>query len=150
MCNPSCKTCSGPSATECVECKSGLLVQLDKTCQQGCPSNAFIKDNIKCEKCHPTCSSCQDAEDVDCTSCLSGLYMLPSKKCDSTIPKGHFLDGKEVVKCHDSCETCNGVGPTNVCHALHQRSSDSIRNLNALTAPKTISPTKKLAPMSSK
>lgn len=37
--------------------------------------------------------------------------MLPSKKCDSTIPKGHFLDGEQVIKCDETCETCNGVGP---------------------------------------
>jgi hypothetical protein len=114
MCDQSCKSCSGPTALDCIECKSALLVQLDKSCKSGCPSNSFIANNVRCERCFTTCKDCSGPNDVDCGNCIDGFIKLPNSKCDSQLPPRHFLNNaNEAQPCHSTCQTCDGETSSN-------------------------------------
>lgn len=107
-CNNTCKTCSGGSSLDCIECKNGLLVQPNKTCKAGCPLGSFA-NGIKCDLCHPSCESCTNGLVTGCIKCKAGLYLLPSLTCESVVPPGNFVGAGGVVQqCFAKCESCSG------------------------------------------
>ena len=81
-CDDTCKTCSGPSNTDCTSCETGFFLDKDGTC----------------EPCDKSCATCDGPADTDCQTCPIG-YVLGDK-------------GDCVVPCDPSCDTCDGPSDT--------------------------------------
>ncbi|KAF8344015.1 insulin-like growth factor binding protein [Cantharellus anzutake] len=129
-CSSLCKTCKGPSSTDCLVCGAGMSslggqcvsVSSNGVCSNPNPSNGtYVVNNAKneCDTCPSTCTACQipgfsvvsSIDQVQCTACLPG-YVLSGGKCLTKCPDGRFIDPKgdgfTCVACDSSCSTCAG------------------------------------------
>ncbi len=86
-----CKTCTGPTQLDCLECADGLFKTHEATgkfrCNNFCP-NEFFENNItkSCEKCLDGCILCSDG--INCILCKEGYSLKDEicvKKADSSI-----------------------------------------------------------------
>jgi len=107
-CDPSCKTCSGPLANNCLSCHpeatSNRVYDKDKKTCDPCAKCFACKDDkgknkaTAC-KCDESCKTCKDAGKENCTDCEDD-YKLSGGKNPSTC---------EPV-CHKSCKECTEPG----------------------------------------
>ncbi|KDR81943.1 hypothetical protein GALMADRAFT_114788 [Galerina marginata CBS 339.88] len=130
LCSPSCRSCTGPSSSECVVCASGQYLfngscveaNADGVCEG---TNGMIADNNKneCDGCGAKCTSCKipnftgasTVNQLQCTGCLPGFF-LSQGKCVETCPSGTFVspqDNLNCIACSSSCGTC--AGSANFC-----------------------------------
>ncbi|EWS75215.1 leishmanolysin family protein (macronuclear) [Tetrahymena thermophila SB210] len=106
-CHSSCKTCTGPSQSNCTSC-----------------FDSFYLDNNQCQTCLSPCDNCSISQD-NCTSCING-YNLNSNKCEiicdsscqtCSAPKspnsctsckdGFYLDKGQCKPCQSPCSKCS-------------------------------------------
>jgi proprotein convertase subtilisin/kexin type 5 len=101
LCHGSCLTCRGPAYNQCLDCRSGELLQ-NNLC--GCPEGKFRSPVTNlCEPCQSPCVNCGESA-TKCKSCQpTALYSPGVCYCDG----GKLLDGLGI------CFT-----PTNACHSL--------------------------------
>lgn len=78
-CHSSCKSCYGPTNTNCLSCLPGL-VYYQNTCRKNCPVGTFFRRNFiqECVKCHPLCETCTGAMPSQCSSCQQSLFLEQS------------------------------------------------------------------------
>ncbi|KAL4502619.1 hypothetical protein ABPG73_014376 [Tetrahymena malaccensis] len=106
-CHTSCKTCSGPSQSNCTSC-----------------FDSYYLDNNQCKACLSPCDNCSQSQD-NCTSCINGYTLNTNKceiNCDSTCqtcsaPKdsssctsckdGFYLDKGKCKPCLSPCSKCS-------------------------------------------
>ena len=85
-CDPSCSTCDGQQASQCVTCFDRFYL-------------AVIDDDDDvdgtCESCDSSCLTCSGPSDQECLSCDPGL----------------FLFNGTCASCDPSCLTCDGPSP---------------------------------------
>jgi hypothetical protein len=68
-CNIMCRTCSGPSATECTSCKTNALLDNYKSCK--CAHKNYLDPSTNsCAPCHPNCYECAGPGQLQCTQCI--------------------------------------------------------------------------------
>ncbi|KAL4503914.1 hypothetical protein ABPG72_022544 [Tetrahymena utriculariae] len=108
-CHSSCKTCSGPSQSNCTSC-----------------FDSFYLDNSQCKACLSPCDNCTKSQD-NCTSCING-YTLNTNKCEITCdsscqtcsaPKnpnnctsckdGFYLNKGQCKSCQSPCSKCSNA-----------------------------------------
>ncbi|KAL4493856.1 hypothetical protein ABPG73_010134 [Tetrahymena malaccensis] len=98
-CDGSCKTCSGPLETDCIDCKveAFKINPISKLCQ------CTLENCLTC-----------DLNGVECIKCIDG-YTLKDKKCTfCDTNNGYFIDSLNICQqCHSSCMKCNGPNETN-------------------------------------
>ncbi len=120
-CDSSCKTCTGPSARQCVTCPSGVGVRVDGscgfcdmlvdgfllngTCSLTCPDGMWADgDTVACLPCSSNCSLCSGGSRL-CTACNPGSYLSLST-CYTTCPRGQYgINGSWT--CSDCSEEVN-------------------------------------------
>lgn len=90
-CDESCKTCSGPSNKDCVQCEVGwarvedACVDVDECAAETPPcSEAQYCENVNgsyiCEECDSTCVGCTGKGPANCKECIAG-YTKQSGQC---------------------------------------------------------------------
>ncbi|KAL4449107.1 hypothetical protein ABPG74_021099 [Tetrahymena malaccensis] len=119
----------------CQVCATGNFLQFDKTCNNSCPSSAYVDSSNKQCKCDPNavvvngqcvcnnkyyqngnkCFSCSSNCDVcqnssSCQKCSAGYYLLPDGSCNlcdtqSGLYKYH-LNVDRCGKCQSNCSVC--------------------------------------------
>lgn len=107
-CHPSCKKCNGSLYTDCLECKDGLVENIDKTCTPQCKTATYNITATKCAQCHSSCKNCEGPELNQCTECYnSSRYFLNSeRKCidcldsyEQDLDICNFTRPLKVVRC---------------------------------------------------
>jgi hypothetical protein len=105
VCHPTCRTCNGTLATNCVTCpSSAVLVSGKCDCKPGFGLNPA---GNRCIPCLETCTSCLTTDYSSCTACKA--YMtLSAGSCTPNI--GYYFDlaQKACSGCHFYCKTCTG------------------------------------------
>ena len=126
-CSPTCKTCNGPSSTDCKSCLSPLLLMNSK-CISLCPPTWFKLQN-KCIKCDSSCKTCT-GKATQCTSCKTS-HKLVGASCQPFCSVGFFKKDKACVACHLTCLECSKGGPqgcTKCINSLHFHKGQCIKN----------------------
>ena len=111
-CSPLCKTCNGPSSSNCIICGAqqytlnGNCVSTDSN--GVCQGSNMVADNNKheCDSCPAKCTTCgipgfnvaSTINQVQCTGCLPG-FVLSQGQCVESCPSGTFVDPKDNVTC---------------------------------------------------
>lgn len=104
-CHDACKTCSGTSHTQCIECTDGYLMR-NGICTR-CPPGQFLnraQEIPVCSSCFHECSECLGPNQDDCTHCESPLNLMGSR-CVSCCSNSTDVAGREC------CHCINGQGP---------------------------------------
>ncbi|EAS04209.2 zinc finger lsd1 subclass family protein, partial (macronuclear) [Tetrahymena thermophila SB210] len=115
-CDPSCKTCSGPSSSNCLTCSRGLILH-DNECINSCPEQ-FYYDVVNdiCSPCNSKCLTCSGSGSDNCLSCKLNTYLDPSThRCVEGCNKNQYIDhvSKECKQCDILCKTCYGPDSNN-------------------------------------
>lgn len=88
-CDPSCKTCMGPTAYDCLTCKT-IIGYADKTttgpgpCQKIiCTDGQYLFINLTttksfCLQCQPRCQTCNSNFPIFCTKCKAEFLEFPT------------------------------------------------------------------------
>jgi hypothetical protein len=113
-CDPSCKSCNGPNANDCIDCNDGAFLNESNVCQAcaddcltcgGCgtgectackPGKVLVNGDCYCD---PSCQTCSGMTNQDCLTCALASQFLVNGKC---------------VTCDSSCAACSDSGP-NAC-----------------------------------
>ena len=107
-CNETCRTCSGPSSSECTSCNSGFLVSGE--CRTACDSGftpVVTASESTCDACPSDCLVCvyvATTETVQCSQCDSNFYLV-SGECESECPDTTYPSPFSY-----SCLDCGIVG----------------------------------------
>ena len=104
-----CKTCSGPTEKECLDCHSNFFDSLEKKCVDVCP-NGYYGDKINnvCGKCD-NCKFCNENNPSMCIECFGELFLL-NNKCIKDCGNSYFKNNKNntCVNCDKTCYNCEG------------------------------------------
>ena len=111
-CDGTCKSCSGPSALECLSCKSTGTTNLyfySNECREECPVGFYPNSTNHCLACHGTCRTCLTSNTPnDCQSCDLPLKLY-SNQCLSQCPDyfANYQAPTVCDPCHDKCVRCD-------------------------------------------
>ena len=102
-------TCSGPSTSQCLSCKSDAkLVNGICTCKDG---NFYPNPtSAACESCDSACLTCASAGSLQCISCHLGAQ-LQGPAPNSCICKSNSPDPTACVICAVECLSCDYTAP---------------------------------------
>jgi len=107
-CHHHCRTCSGPSHTQCIDCKESLLLK-DGLCTP-CPHGHFLnraQEVPTCAACHHSCSECSGQSQEDCLNCEPGLNLLGGR-CIPCCPTNSTSTTRQQQDC---CPCIHQLGP---------------------------------------
>jgi len=112
-CHYSCRTCTGPSASQCIDCSttSHRTIEINS-----CFCNPRYYDNglAICSSCHFTCYTCSSSTSTSCLTCaVSDFRIILSSNNSCPCMVGYYsLSSPNSVcaLCHYSCWTCTGSG----------------------------------------
>lgn len=104
-CHAACKTCTGPSHSQCIDCSDGFMIK-DGICTR-CPPGQFLnraQEIPVCSSCYHDCSECSGSNEDDCTHCDAPLNLMGSR----CVP---CCTNASVIAGSDCCHCMNGQGP---------------------------------------
>lgn len=109
QCNPTCGTCSGPAASQCLTCTDVTYTFNNGICTKGtCDPGSFYDSTANlCKRCLPFCNSC--VTDKACAICQDGFNPV-SGYCTEVCG-----DGKRFVLPCDDGNNVNGDGCSSTC-----------------------------------
>ncbi|KAL4504648.1 hypothetical protein ABPG73_021495 [Tetrahymena malaccensis] len=100
-CNSFCKTCNGPSITDCLTCQESYAV-VNNICVSACKANQFWDfSKHQCIDCSDCCATCSGTSNQQCLSCQNSIMTLSSSVC-------------QFNQDNRTCNSCN----TNVVNSL--------------------------------
>ena len=118
-CSTTCKRCSGPAATQCTACASGLLL-IGGSCVV--PTGYYLS-GTSLIKCHNSCKECIDSTINGCTSCFQfASRSNPSAASSSCVCISGYDYGASTTTylcrrvkvfsanpqmCHTNCDDCS-------------------------------------------
>lgn len=109
ICHEQCiKGCSGPSASECHECKN-FRNGSKGPCVAVCPSRFYGNPETgECYPCDTSCQVCSGPLRTSCTTCKDGYHLTSKGVCSKICHDGFFVDPKEndCKSCQAPCSTC--------------------------------------------
>ena len=99
-CDKSCRTCSGPAATDCSSCFDG----------------SYIDDGV-CNKCDDSCATCDGCGKDHCTACPVGTVLANGEcYCDPACVTCDGISDSNCLSCKDNqvllggrCKNCDGT-----------------------------------------
>ena len=113
-CHHSCRSCTGPSASQCIDCTTTSFRTVSIN---SCFCNARYYDNgvVICANCHYTCFTCTDNANTNCDTCAATNFrqiLSSNNSCPCMI--GYYNIGINPVclLCHYSCWTCSSSSIT--------------------------------------
>ncbi|XP_015208062.1 cysteine-rich with EGF-like domain protein 2 [Lepisosteus oculatus] len=116
-CHNSCKTCKGPTNTECDECKPGWSEDDEGACNDvdecsnetsPCEENQYClntEGSFSCKACDRACASCTKEGSDNCVSCAPG-YNLEDGKC-TDVDECNLPD-KVCLRENEECTNTQG------------------------------------------
>ncbi|XP_031570550.1 cysteine-rich with EGF-like domain protein 2 isoform X2 [Actinia tenebrosa] len=165
-CHESCsKGCSGATAKDCTECKTGW----EKTEEEGCKDVDECQDadkcnegelcvntpgSFSCDACHESCDgACTSAGPKGCKVCKSGYNITEDEGCkdidecaedksSSLCSSGTYCKNTpgsyECESCNEACETCigEGVGACTKCNVGFKRIDNECKDIDECAAEK--------------
>ena len=125
-CDPSCRTCSGSLANQCITCAkvngTQLYINSSLFCIAACPINYYSNPpNFECDLCDTACTQC-NASSNNCQACASGFYLYSGAwQCVSSCPQSYYnnpqlnttLNTYICSSCSAECLTCYGPSSNN-------------------------------------
>ncbi|EWS75787.1 zinc finger lsd1 subclass family protein (macronuclear) [Tetrahymena thermophila SB210] len=115
-CNPSCGSCDGPNANNCLSCQTPTFYQQStKTCAPQCSAIQYQNTSSQvCSFCDYSCSTCSGPSYTNCLSC-SGNTFLYQNQCIANCPVKYFnnVSNNQCTACDQTCYQCNGPAPNN-------------------------------------
>ncbi|XP_057358347.1 extracellular matrix organizing protein FRAS1 isoform X1 [Manis pentadactyla] len=113
-CHPTCRQCRGPSESDCVSCHPHVALA-SGNCRASCKEEKFLDLMGHCADCHPLCQHCVadlHSPGSICLRCQNDRYLLLGDHCAPSCPSGYYAERGACKKCHSSCRTCQGRGPS--------------------------------------
>ena len=134
-CHLSCSKCSGSTATDCLNCRSGYFLSAAGTCSV-CPKGLgkitdveFPYPSINADgttacgiTCDPTCQTCEGTANTECVMCAASYWWAGSGTCTicdvgkgiaaNTSPLTAASNADSCSTCHTTCSKCKGTGAT--------------------------------------
>jgi proprotein convertase subtilisin/kexin type 5 len=104
-CHSACRTCSGPSHTQCTDCADGFTIK-NGICTP-CPPGQYLnraQEIPVCSSCYHDCSECSGPNEEDCTHCDAPLNLMGSR-CVPCCTNASVITGR------DCCHCMKGQGP---------------------------------------
>ena len=75
LCHPSCQTCSGSLAWDCLTCPDEEFLHSDNTCDAHCPYSTYADQTDKmCKPCFENCLTCRGPGFNDCETCTVDYF----------------------------------------------------------------------------
>lgn len=102
-CDPSCKSCFGPSTIECEMCFNDKVlynVGVVSTCINNCPDNYASVGGV-CKLCDSTCKVCKGTLPTDCISCSSPKYLMNGMCLNQCL--GVYFGENVTATCVSEC-----------------------------------------------
>jgi len=136
-CHKLCKTCYGPSFTDCILCTEGVLNLYENAPQCECNEGYFydstkISLNQLCQPCPDFCKTCSGQI---CFACINnGGVNKIGTTCKCNVA-GYFpyynstINQMQCVKCHPLCMTCTGP-ETDMCGSCDASKKAILISLN--------------------
>ena len=81
ICDPSCQTCSGGGANQCLTCPSGKYFYAENNSCLSCNVDGFYISGYDCLACDPSCKSCSGPAATDCLSCFPDDTLTSQNTC---------------------------------------------------------------------
>jgi len=113
-CDPTCGSCQGPAATQCITSCSGTLKRSSTaatfSCVVLCPGGTY-DDAGTCMPCDSSCATCGGPLDNECITCQSNLQYSgggPTYTCVSGCLPGQYNNSGTCAACHPTCKNCLG------------------------------------------
>ncbi|EAR93971.2 transmembrane protein, putative (macronuclear) [Tetrahymena thermophila SB210] len=115
-CDPSCLDCTGPLATDCVQCFDGYKLIGGECTKCDLNNQQFLDKNNNCLNCDQSCKKCSVIA-TNCTQCIDGLNFFPDGSCQLCDQnKGFYLlENKDCKKCSSNCKQCTDNKNCTVC-----------------------------------
>lgn len=111
-CDSKCATCTGPSETQCLQCKN--LVFDSGSCVKSCAAGKYFNNaNNQCATCSPSCINCYTLS--DCSVCQTFMVATnPAQKYCTTGCRNNelavsFGPNRICITCQSPCLTCTGT-----------------------------------------
>ncbi|KAG0729568.1 Furin-like protease 2 [Chionoecetes opilio] len=102
-CHPTCLTCTGSSASQCLHCEQPYYLH-NSECVQRCPEGLYGSRG-HCLPCPHGCQSCSSYS--ACSQC-SPAFHLYNNRCVASCPARSFSDRGVCSPCETNCKTCYG------------------------------------------
>eukprot|EP00048_Salpingoeca_helianthica_P009150 m.131035 g.131035 ORF g.131035 m.131035 type:complete len:4598 (-) comp14790_c0_seq1:87-13880(-) len=113
-CHPSCYTCAGPAATQCLSCSDPLVLQTDGSCSSACPAGQYPDATRACQPCSSTCGAlCAGPSANECITCKVNStgqptsFLLNATCVNSCRAVSAFLYANLDQGVCSTCRTCN-------------------------------------------
>jgi hypothetical protein len=136
-CEPSCATCSGSLATQCLTCPASNYLYSDNHCGT-CGGAGVTVSGPNCVPCAGSCATCQAGMPSYCLTCTVDLYLNSgAHTCTLCNTPGYFISGSNCVNCNPSCYACStsGTSACTQCHSGYGLSSTAPSSCVMCTGP---------------
>lgn len=114
LCDPSCRTCVGPTNRECILCASDMLYE-NGSCVPFCSFGHYevgTPNGRFCEPCHVTCQECSGPLSDQCSQCPEP-YKLKEGSCHESCGQRMYVDDHDICQhCNANCLSCHGPSAT--------------------------------------
>jgi hypothetical protein len=137
-CHPTCASCSGAAAGQCLACSPAgqVLYMYSGHCLVDCPSplvkierNGVKECGVQCDEaywldinsktcfpCFKTCQSCKGSQSTDCLSCPTAYLYLYESQCHADCPSSlHKALVNGIWTCQAQCDPGLGLDAGNTC-----------------------------------
>lgn len=112
-CSYTCRTCTGGSSAQCIDCLSTNLRTFDLGT---CPCNPYYYDNgaPMCVACDRTCYTCSAGGSSNCITCNAADFRLVTNVNTCPCIVGYYDVSPNSIcsTCLYSCYTCSGSHTT--------------------------------------
>jgi proprotein convertase subtilisin/kexin type 5 len=114
-CFPTCKTCNGPYATDCVSCVDNAHKDMygNCVCSEYWTGLSCTYSLMNKGPCSPRCAGCTGPDDCDCISCVSNAFMAGNRTCECKDNWGGVDCSIYVGGCNPYCVGCDGPDACN-------------------------------------
>lgn len=113
-CHYSCRSCTGPSASQCIDCWTTGHRTIDiNSCF--CDLKFYDAAGPVCVACHYSCLTCTGASNNNCLTCKATDFREVNSVLNTCPCMIEYYNNNtdKCVLCHYSCWTCSGPGTTN-------------------------------------
>lgn len=127
-CDPSCQTCNGSLAANCITCVTGLQfsngnclgclssclscsapticsacpagkILINGSCLDQCPERSF-QNGTSCSSCDITCKTCSNGSSIGCTTCSDAYPYRDRSACVAACNSTSFVVNGQCTLCH--------------------------------------------------
>ncbi|EAR95062.2 zinc finger lsd1 subclass family protein (macronuclear) [Tetrahymena thermophila SB210] len=141
-CNIICKTCKGPSDSDCLECIDGAKKYEDGSCRYNnqnpndcispykqdkssncvCNQDGYYLKDKNCVECQADLKCQKCSIETQCTQCYTNKpekYLQDGKKCSDCKQNGYFIDQSQSIceNCIKNCSICNNKSECQKCNS---------------------------------